>query len=319
MRLFVTGGAGFIGSNYVRHVLATADVEVTVYDALTYAGNRESLRDLDDDPRFSFVQGDICDRDDVLAAMDGHQEVVHFAAESHVDRSIVNPDEFVRTNCGGTNVICDTARSIGVERLIHISTDEVYGSVESGAFHEDDPLHPRSPYSASKAGSDLIALAYRETHDLPVIVTRSSNNYGPYQFPEKLIPLFVTNLLDGQHVPLYGDGLNVRDWCYVLDNCAAIELVRNTGVLGQIYNIGAGNESTNREITDALLGLVGADESMVDYVADRLGHDRRYAIDTEKIRALGWKPTHEFAEGLERTVTWYRDHRSWWEPLKRPA
>jgi dTDP-glucose 4,6-dehydratase len=316
MKLFVTGAAGFIGSNYVRHVLAESDDEVTVFDALTYAGNLESLRDLADDPRYSFVKGDICDRDAVRGAMEGHDQVVHFAAESHVDRSIVSPDEFVRTNCDGTNVVCDIARQVGVERMIHISTDEVYGSIDEGSFSESDPLGPRSPYSASKAGSDLIALAYGETYDLPVIVTRSSNNYGPYQFPEKVIPLFVTNLLDGKTVPLYGDGLNVRDWCFVDDNCAGVDLVRRDGTLGEVYNIGAGNEVTNKELTYAILELTGADESSIEFVADRLGHDRRYSIDTSKVRALGWKPAREFAEGLELTVQWYRDNRWWWEPLK---
>ena len=315
-KLFVTGGAGFIGSNYVKWVLANTDDEVTVFDALTYVGNQDNLRDIADDRRYRFVQGDITDRDAVLAAMAGHDLVVHFAAESHVDRSIVSPDEFVHTNCGGTNVVCDIARQIGVERLLHISTDEVYGSIDEGSFTESDLLAPRSPYSASKAGSDLIALAYRDTYDLPVVVTRSSNNFGPYQFPEKVIPLFVTNLLDGHKVPLYGDGLNVRDWCFVEDNCAAVDLVLREGTEGEIYNIGAGNEITNRELTDRLLDLLGQDESMIDYVEDRLGHDRRYSIDTAKIEALGWSPRNDLAKALEATVAWYRDNRWWWEPLR---
>jgi dTDP-glucose 4,6-dehydratase len=316
MRLFVTGAAGFIGSNYVRHVLATSDHSVTVFDALTYAGNLASLKDVESDPRYEFVRGDICDRDAVSTAMVGHDAVVHFAAESHVDRSIVSPDEFVRTNCLGTNVLCDVARSIEVARFLHISTDEVYGSIEEGSFTETDMLCPRSPYSASKAGSDMIALAYHETYGLPVVLTRSSNNFGPYQFPEKVIPLFVTNLLDGLQVPLYGDGLNVRDWCYVEDNCAAVDLVLHKGNIGEIYNIGAGNEITNRELTDRLVALCGRDESAIKYVEDRLGHDRRYSIDTGKIHALGWSPEREFGEALEATVAWYRDNRWWWEPLK---
>jgi dTDP-glucose 4,6-dehydratase len=316
MKLFVTGGAGFIGSNYVHHVLATTDDSVTVFDALTYAGNRENLRGLEDDPRYAFVHGDICDRDAVLAAMSGHDAVVHFAAESHVDRSIIDPDTFVRTNCGGTNVMCDVARQVGVHRFLHISTDEVYGSITSGSFTETDPLGPRSPYSASKAGSDLIALAYHDTYGLPVVVTRSSNNFGPYQFPEKVIPLFVTNLFDGEQVPLYGDGLNVRDWCYVEDNCAGVDLVLRSGEIGEIYNIGAGNEITNRELTDRLLHLCGAGPEMIRYVEDRLGHDRRYSIDTAKIRALGWTPRRDLEEALGATVEWYRDNRWWWEPLK---
>jgi dTDP-glucose 4,6-dehydratase len=316
MKLFVTGGAGFIGSNYVHHVLATTDDSVTVFDALTYAGNLDNLKDLAGDPRYAFVQGDICDRDAVTAAMAGHDAVVHFAAESHVDRSIVDPDTFVRTNCSGTNVVCDVAHKLGVERFLHISTEEVYGSIEEGSFVEGDPLAPRSPYSASKAGSDLIALAYQETYGLPVLVTRSSNNFGPYQFPEKVIPLFVTNLFDGHKVPLYGDGLNIRDWCYVADNCAGVDAVLRHGTVGEVYNIGAGNEITNRELTTRLLAAVGVGDEMIEYVEDRLGHDRRYSIDCTKVRALGWKPERELDEALEATVTWYRDNRWWWEPLR---
>jgi dTDP-glucose 4,6-dehydratase len=316
MKLFVTGAAGFIGSNYVRHVLATTDDEVTVYDALTYAGNLSSLADVADDPRYSFVQGDICDREAVAAAMAGHDAVVHFAAESHVDRSIVDPDTFVRTNCLGTNVLCDVARHVEVERFLHISTDEVYGSIEEGSFVETDRLGPRSPYSSSKAGSDLIALSYEETYGLPVLVTRSSNNFGPYQFPEKVIPLFVTNLLDGRKVPLYGDGLNVRDWIYVEDNCAGVDLVLRKGTVGEVYNIGGGNETTNRELTEKVLALCGAGEEMIEYVQDRLGHDRRYSIDCSKARALGWSPARTLDEALAATVEWYRENRAWWEPLK---
>jgi len=316
MKLFVTGAAGFIGSNYVRHVLDTTDDQVTMFDALTYAGNLSSLADIADDPRYRFVQGDICDREAVAAAMDGHDAVVHFAAESHVDRSIVDPDTFVRTNCLGTNVMCDVARRVGVDRFLHISTDEVYGSIESGSFVETDRLGPRSPYSSSKAGSDLIALSYEETYDLPVIVTRSSNNFGPYQFPEKVIPLFVTNLLDGRKVPLYGDGLNIRDWIYVLDNCAGVDVVLRQGTVGEIYNIGGGNETTNRDLTEKVLALLGVGDEMIEYVQDRLGHDRRYSIDCSKANALGWFPKRSLDEALAETVEWYRANRSWWEPLK---
>jgi len=316
MKLFVTGGAGFIGSNYVRQVLAGSDDEVTVYDALTYAGNLANLSDLEDDRRYRFVKGDITDRAAVEEAMAGHDAVVHFAAESHVDRSIVSPDEFVHTNCDGTNVIMDVARRVEVSRVLHISTDEVYGSIDEGSFTEGDPLAPRSPYSASKAGSDLIALSYFTTYGLPVLISRSSNNFGPYQYPEKVIPLFVTNLLDDKKVPLYGDGMNVRDWCYVEDNCAGVDLVLRKGEVGEIYNIGAGNEIPNRVLTEKILALLGADESMINYVEDRLGHDRRYSIATDKVEALGWRPQHDLYEALAATVEWYRGRRDWWEPLK---
>ena len=316
MKLFVTGAAGFIGSNFARHVLENSEDEVRVYDALTYAGNPENIADLEADPRFDFVQGDICDRDAVRAAMDGCDQVVHFAAESHVDRSLLDPDVFVRTNCMGTNVLCDIASQLEVERFLHISTDEVYGSIEQGSFVETDPLEPRSPYSASKAGSDLIALAYQETHGLPVVVTRSSNQFGPYQFPEKLIPFFVTTLLEGGKVPLYGDGLNIRDWLFVRDNCVGVDAVLRKGTAGEIYNIGAGNEKTNREITDTILAALGKDESSVDYVEDRKGHDRRYSIATSKVSELGWVPEFTFEAAIEETIRWYVDHRSWWEPLR---
>jgi dTDP-glucose 4,6-dehydratase len=319
MKLFVTGAAGFIGSNYVRHVLAHSDDTITVFDKLTYAGNLENLRDALDDRRCSFVHADICDQDAVLEHMQGHDAVVHFAAESHVDRSIIDPYAFVNTNCFGTNVLCDVARRVGVERFLHISTDEVYGSIEVGSFSETDPLGPRSPYSAAKAGSDLIALSYHTTYDLPVVVTRSSNQFGPYQFPEKVIPLFTTNLLDGGSVPLYGDGANVRDWLFVMDNVRGVDLVLRAGKIGEIYNIGAHNEITNRELTYKLLELTGRDESAIEPVADRLGHDRRYSIRTDKVAELGWRTEVALDEALERTVAWYRDNRAWWEPLKAKA
>ena len=319
MKLFVTGGAGFIGSNYVRWLMANSDDEVTVYDALTYAGNLDNIRDVLDDRRCRFVHGDISDQDLVLASMDGHDAVVHFAAETHVDRSIKDPYAFVRTNCFGTNVLCDVARRVGVQRFLHISTDEVYGSIDEGSFFETDPLTPRSPYSAAKAGSDLIALSYVTTYGLPVVVTRCSNNFGPYQFPEKVIPLFVTNLLDGQQVPLYGDGGNIRDWIHVEDHNRAADLVLRDGTVGEIYNIGAHNEVTNKELTYRLLALTGRDESFIRPVADRLGHDRRYSVDTAKVQALGWRIDRSFDDALAETVEWYRSNRAWWEPLKARA
>ena len=315
MRLFVTGGAGFIGSNYVRHVLGATDDEVTVFDALTYAGNLDNLRDVSEDPRYAFVQGDIADRDAVRTAIAGHDAVVHFAAESHVDRSLLDPDVFVRTNCTGTNVVCDEALRAGVERFVHVSTDEVYGSIDHGAFVETDPLEPSSPYSASKAGSDLIALSHHTSNGLPVVVTRSSNQFGPHQFPEKLIPFFVTTLLGGGNVPLYGDGLNVRDWLFVEDNCAAVDLVLRRGEPGEVYNVGGHNERTNRVVTEAVLACLGLDESRIDYVEDRKDHDRRYAVDTAKGEALGIAPARDFEPALEATVRWYVDNEWWWRPL----
>ena len=316
MRQLVTGGAGFIGSNYVRHVLRTTDDEVTIYDALTYAGNLSTLRDIEDDPRVRFVKGDICDLDTLQEAMAGHGIVVHFAAETHVDRSIGGSHDFVQTNCVGTNHVMEAARLVEVERVVHIGTDEVYGSIEVGSARETDALDPRSPYSASKAGSDLIALSHHATHGLPVVVTRCTNNFGPFQFPEKLIPLFATNLMDGVTVPLYGDGMNERDWIYVDDHCDGVALVAERGQAGEIYNIGAGNETPNRVLTDKLLALTGRDESAVDYVTDRLGHDRRYSVGIAKVEALGWRRRRSLDEALEETVRWYRDNRWWWEPLK---
>ena len=317
--ILVTGGAGFIGSNYVRHVLATTDDSVVVYDALTYAGNLSTLKDVDDDPRYSFVHGNICDPGTLEDAMRKCDTVVHFAAESHVDRSIVGSDDFVNTNCFGTNVVMDTARRLEIGRVVHIGTDEVYGSVEVGSSKETDPLEPRSPYSASKAGSDLIALSYFATHGLNVTVTRCTNNFGPYQYPEKAIPLFTTNLLDDGKIPLYGDGMNERDWIHVDDHCAGVHLVLDQGTPGEIYNIGAGNETPNRVLVDKLLALLGKDESSVQYVEDRLGHDRRYSVDITKVSALGWKRERTLDEALEQTVAWYRDNRWWWEPLKQRA
>ncbi len=317
MKLFVTGAAGFIGSNYIRWVLDNSDHEITVFDKLTYAGNLSSIEDVIDDRRARFVRGDICDQDAVTQHLPGHDAVVHFAAESHVDRSIDDPYAFVTTNTFGTSVLCDVALRAEVSRFLHISTDEVYGTIDEGSYSETDILTPRSPYSAAKAGSDLLALSYHTTYGLPVVVTRCSNNYGPYQFPEKLIPLFTTNLLDGKSVPLMGDGGNVRDWIHVEDHNRAAHLVLEHGEVGEIYNIGAHNELTNRDITMRLIALTGRDESAIEWVPDRLGHDRRYSVNIDKITALGWELLRDFEAGLGHTVEWYRSHRDWWEPLKR--
>ncbi|MDW3216444.1 MAG: dTDP-glucose 4,6-dehydratase [Ilumatobacteraceae bacterium] len=317
MKLFVTGAAGFIGSNYIRWVLDNSDHEITVFDKLTYAGNLSSIEDVIDDRRAKFVRGDICDQDAVAQHLPGHDAVVHFAAESHVDRSIDDPFAFVTTNTFGTSVLCDVALRAEVSKFLHISTDEVYGTIDEGSYSETDVLTPRSPYSAAKAGSDLLALSYHTTYGLPVVVTRCSNNYGPYQFPEKLIPLFTTNLLDGRTVPLMGDGGNVRDWIHVEDHNRAAHLVLERGAPGEIYNIGAHNELTNSDITRRLLTLTGRDESAIEWVPDRLGHDRRYSVNIDKITALGWELQRDFDAGLEHTVEWYRSHRDWWEPLKQ--
>ena len=325
MRVLVTGGAGFIGSHYVRQVLSgayptLADAEVVVLDALTYAGNEENLAPVADDPRYSFVKGDIRDPSTVLGVMSGIDLVVHFAAETHVDRSILGAASFVMTNVLGTQVLLQAALDAGVGRFVHVSTDEVYGSIETGSWTEEHLLEPNSPYSAAKASAELMARSYFRTYGLPVVVTRCSNNYGPYQFPEKVIPLFVTNLLDGKQVPLYGDGLNVRDWLHVDDHCRGIQLVADGGTPGDIYNIGGGTELNNLELTGLLLDALDADEGMIERVIDRKGHDRRYSVDCSKIREeLGYAPRKDFAEGLAETVRWYRENRSWWEPLKERA
>ncbi len=317
MRIVVTGGAGFIGSNFVRHLLRTRDeVEVVNLDKLTYAGNLDNLRDVEDDPRYTFVRGDICDAGVVRSVLAGADAVVNFAAETHVDRSISDPQDFIRTDVLGTHTLLEAVRELGVGRYLQVSTDEVYGSIEEGAFTEDSPLDPSSPYSASKAAGDLLALACHRTFGTPVLVTRSSNNYGPYQYPEKIVPLFITNALDDEPLPVYGDGRNVRDWLYVEDNCAAIDLVLREGVPGTVYNVGGGVEVENLELTRRILELLGKDAGLVRFVADRPGHDRRYALDCSRLRALGWTPRTSFDEGLAATVAWYREHRAWWERIK---
>jgi dTDP-glucose 4,6-dehydratase len=325
MRLLVTGGAGFIGSHYVRTVLTGAwgleePESVVVLDKLTYAGNLANLDPVIDDQRLRFVEGDILDRSLVERLVDETDAVVHFAAESHVDRSILGAADFVMTNVVGTQTMLDASLRHGVEKFVHVSTDEVYGSIETGSWDESQPLEPNSPYSASKASSDLLARAYHRTHKLPVCVTRCSNNYGPYQFPEKVIPLFVTNLIDGATVPLYGEGTNVRDWLHVDDHCRGIHLVLTGGRPGEVYNIGGGTELTNKELTGLLLEATGTGWERVERVQDRLGHDLRYSVDISKISTeLGYEPQVPFEQGLADTVEWYRTHRDWWEPLKQRA
>jgi len=325
VRLFVTGGAGFIGSNFVRMALrgelaGLEDAEITVFDALTYSGTLTNLEAVKDSPRYSFIQGDIRDEDAVRSALPGHDAIIHFAAESHVDRSVHNSRIFVETNVVGTQTLLDQALALGIPRFVHISTDEVYGSIDSGFWDENEPLLPNSPYSASKAASDLLVRSYFVTHGLNASITRCSNNYGPHHFPEKVIPLFVTNLLDGHPVPLYGDGLNVRDWLHVDDHCRGISLVLHNGQPGEIYNIGGGTELSNTELTDLLLAATGRDKSFVTAVRDRKGHDRRYSVDISKIsHELGYDPQVDFTAGLADVVQWYRDNRQWWEPLKERA
>jgi dTDP-glucose 4,6-dehydratase len=323
MKVLVTGGAGFIGSHYVRQLLAGRygpASRVIVLDKLTYSGNLANLAPVADDPRLRFIAGDISDAALVDRCMTGVDQVVHFAAETHVDRSITGAAPFVTTNVVGTQVLLDAAHRRTVDRFVHVSTDEVYGSIDIGAWSEGQPVAPRSPYAAAKAGSDLLALAYHHTHRLPVVVTRGSNTYGPYQFPEKIIPLFVTSLLQGERVPLYGDGGNVRDWLHVDDHCAGISLAAARGIPGRVYHLGGGTELTNKELTGRLLEACGAGWELVDHVADRKGHDRRYALDTTRAAAeLGYAPRVDLIDGLATTVTWYRDNRWWWEPLRARA
>ena len=317
-RYLVTGGAGFIGSNFVRYVLThEPTAEVVNLDLLTYAGVKATVDELDAFGHHEFIQGDVRDAELVDSIMEGVDVVVHFAAESHVDRSIEGPSIFLETNVVGTAVLLDAARRHGVNTFVHVSTDEVYGSIAEGFAPEDAVLEPSSPYSASKAGSDLLVRSYAVTFGYAAIVTRCTNNYGPYQFPEKVIPLFVTNLLDGKKVPLYGEGRNERDWLYVEDHCAAIYLLINEGEKGEIYNIGANAQLSNLELTRRILDAFGLDESWIEYVPDRPGHDLRYAVDSSKIRRLGWEPQHPFEERLMDTIEWYRKREDWWRPIKR--
>ncbi|NIN65264.1 MAG: dTDP-glucose 4,6-dehydratase [Anaerolineae bacterium] len=317
--LLITGGAGFIGSNFVHHILDKyADYSVVVYDKLTYAGNLDNLQDVADDPHYSFVKGDICDTELVYQVVQEHKidGIVNFAAETHVDRSILEAGSFIQTDVYGTHVLLEAVRNFGLERIVHVSTDEVYGSVVEGSSTETDSLLPNSPYSASKAGGDLMCRAYHVTYGVPVIITRAANNFGPYQYPEKVIPLFITNALDNKPLPLYGDGLNVRDWLYVLDHCEAIDLMLHQGQDGEIYNVGSDTELTNLEMTETILKLMGKQKNLIQFVEDRPGHDRRYSLDSSKIHGLGWRARHEFEDALDRTVRWYRENRWWWEKIK---
>jgi len=315
MKILVTGGAGFIGTNFIRYWLKKyPKSEIAVLDKLTYAGRRENLQDLLH--RIQFIQGDICDKEVVSKAMTGCDRVFHFAAESHVDRSIENAGDFVRTNITGTYTLLEAAKEENIDRFIHISTDEVYGSTLTRSFSEADPLAPSSPYSATKAGSDLLALSYYTTHGLPVVVTRSSNNFGPYQYPEKMIPLMILNALENKPLPVYGDGKNVRDWLYVDDNCAGIDAVAEKGTCGEIYNLAAQNEFENLDIIRRILKILDRPENLITFIRDRPGHDRRYSLQTDKVAELGWKPKVTFEEGLQKTISWYCDHQEWWKPLR---
>ncbi|TMV50790.1 dTDP-glucose 4,6-dehydratase [Paenibacillus mesophilus] len=320
MKLLVTGGAGFIGSNFVHYMLNRyPSYELMNLDALTYAGNLENLTAVENNSKYTFVKGDIANQALVNGLFEkGIDAVIHFAAESHVDRSILEPDVFVKTNVLGTQVLLEAAKKYGVQKFVHVSTDEVYGTLgETGLFTEETPLAPNSPYSASKAGSDLLVRAYHETFGLPVNITRCSNNYGPYQFPEKLIPLIIANALADKPLPVYGDGLNIRDWLYVEDHCSAIDLVLHKGVNGEVYNIGGNNERTNIHIVQTILRELGKPESLIQYVKDRPGHDRRYGIDAAKISTeLGWKPVHHFETGIHETIRWYLDNQSWWKRIQ---
>lgn len=319
MKILITGGLGFIGSNFIRYVFNKyPDYEVINLDKITYAGNPENLRDVESNSGYKFVRGDICDKDLVNKLILEHKPdaIINFAAETHVDRSILDLEAFIKTNIFGTYTLLETVKKHNIERFLQISTDEVYGSINRGKFKEDDSIKPNNPYASSKAGAELLARSYFKTYNLPVLITRSTNNYGPYQYPEGLIPLFITNLLKDRKVPLYGDGLDIRDWLYVLDNCSAIDLVFHEGQIGEIYNIGGGNEKTNKEITEIILKELGRDKNWIEYVKDRPGHDRRYAIHSGKITKLGWRPEHDFKGAIKETINWYKDNQNWWRAIK---
>lgn len=318
MRLLVTGGLGFIGSNFIRYILSShKDYKIINLDKITYAGNPENLSNIKNNPRYKFIKGDICDAKLVSSVIKDADIVVNFAAESHVDNSIVNPAPFIKTNVMGTGILLECAKKGNIKKFLHISTDEVYGSIEKGSFKESDRLEPSSPYSASKAAADKLVKSYFTTYKMPLLIARSSNNFGPYQYPEKLIPLFITNLLEDRKVPLYGDGLYIRDWIHVIDNCIAIEFILNKGATGEIYNIAAGNEITNIELTRMILKELEKDETFIEHVKDRPGHDRRYSLDCSKIRKLGWKTKSSFKKALRETIDWYKNNETWWKKLKK--
>ncbi len=315
--ILVTGGAGFIGSNFCRYMLNKyPEYKITVLDAMTYAGNTDNLLDMQGNPRFAFFRGDIRDKEAVEALAKNADAVINFAAETHVDRSIADPGDFVLTDVFGVYTLLEACRKFDVERFVHISTDEVYGSIEEGSFKEGDPLEPNSPYSASKAGGELLIRSYFVTYGTPVIVTRGSNNFGPYQYPEKLIPFFITNAIDNQPLPVYGDGQQVRDWIYVIDHCEGIDHALHNGTPGWVYNVGGGNERTNLEITKGILALLNKPESLIKYVTDRPGHDRRYSLDCTRMKEMGWSPRYGFEEALECTVRWYVENQNWWRKIK---
>ncbi|MCL2507218.1 MAG: dTDP-glucose 4,6-dehydratase [Endomicrobia bacterium] len=318
MKLFVTGGAGFIGSNFIRYILKKyPKYSVINYDKLTYAGNPDNLRDIEKSPRYKFIKGDICDFNLVNKSIKGADAVIHFAAETHVDRSISSGGEFIKTNVNGTYSLLEASRKNNIKKFVHVSTDEVYGSILKGSFTEKSPLEPNSPYSASKASSDMLVRSYFVTYGFPAVITRCSNNYGPYQFPEKVIPLFVTNALQNKQLPLYGDGKNVRDWLYVDDHCFGIDIALHKGKSGEVYNIGGGVEMTNIELTKTILKIMGKPETLIKRVADRLGHDRRYSINCSKIRKLGYKPKFTFAKAIKNTIKWYVENEKIWRKLTK--
>ncbi|MBN1872344.1 MAG: dTDP-glucose 4,6-dehydratase [Candidatus Omnitrophica bacterium] len=319
-KILVTGGAGFIGSNFIRYMLKKhPDYEIVNLDKLTYCGNPKNLRDIEKNHNYSFIKGDIKDTEVVKEAMKGCDAIVNCAAESHVDRSIKNPNNFVRTNIHGLLTVLRVAKDYNVPRIVQIGTDEVYGSIEKGSFTEKSNLNPGSPYSASKASADLMALSFHTTYKLPAIIMRSSNNFGPYQYPEKIIPLFITNAIEDKKLPVYGDGMNVRDWLFVLDHCSAIDIVLHKGEIGEIYNVAKGDEISNIELTRKILEYVGKSDDLIEFVEDRPGHDRRYSMDASKIRAIGWESKYEFEGALKETVEWYKNNKAWWEPLRKSA